>query len=142
MSDAAGPATPRTFWLGLLPGVALMGWGVRLYLDATPDLARRLDLAGWLVGADLVHDLLVAPVVVAVGVLVTRYVRARWLGPVQAALIASGSVVLVGLLPLLDTAAVANNATIQPLDYAPSIAAVVVAIWLAAGLAGFLRRRR
>jgi len=133
-------ATPRSFWIGLVPGIALMAWGTRLYLDDTPDLARRIDLAGWLVGLDLAHDLILAPVLVGFGAIVTRLTPARLRAPVQAALIASGSVVLVGLLPLLSSAG-SGNPTIQPIDYAPSIAAVLVAIWVAAG-AAVLRRRR
>ena len=141
MSERVDNVTPRSFWIALVPGMALMTWGVRLYLDATPDLARRIDLAGWLVGLDLAHDLLLAPVLVGFGTIVTRLTPTRLLGPVQAALIASGSVLLVGLLPLLGSAGSANP-TIQPIDYAPSIAAVLVAIWVAAGAAVLRRRRR
>ena len=73
MRDPARP-TPRAFWVGLGIGILTMGWGVRLYLQATPDLDRRLDLARWLVGLDLAHDLLLAPAVVGIGYLVSRAV--------------------------------------------------------------------
>jgi hypothetical protein len=122
-------------------GLVLMAWGVRLYLDATPDLRRRLDLAKWLVGLDLAHDLLLGPAVVAVGLLVQRLVPGRWRAIVQAALMASGSVLLVGLLPLIGSAD-SDNATIQPLDYAPSVAAVLAAIWAAAAVAALVTSRR
>ncbi len=136
-----GPA-PRSFWIGLVPGLALMAWGIRLYLEATPDLARRIDLAGWLVGLDLAHDLVLAPLILGFGALITRLTPTRLRAPVQAALIATGAVVLVGLLPLLDTAGTTGNPTIQPIDYVPSMAAVVGTIWLTAGAVAFLRRSR
>jgi len=140
--DPGDPPTPRSFWFGLVPGLALMAWGIRLYLDATPDLARRIDLAGWLVGLDLAHDLLLAPLILGLGTLVTRVTPTRLRAPVQAALIATGTVVAVGLLPLLDSAEMTGNPTIQSIDYLPSIAAVVAAIWLSAGIVAVVRRLR
>jgi fatty acid desaturase len=111
-----------------------MAWGVRLYVEATPDLDRRLNLLAWLVGLDLAHDLLLAPAVVLVGFVVRRVVPARARAAVQVALVLSAFVLLVGLLPLLGTAGGANP-TIQPIAYGPSIAAVLAAIWLAAAAA-------
>jgi hypothetical protein len=132
---------PRSFWIGLAIGVLPMAWGVRLYLDATPDLRRRVDLAKWLVGLDLAHDLLLGPAIVALGLLVQRLVPGRARAPVQAALIASGAVLVVGLLPLLGSAD-SDNATIQPVDYAPSMAVVLAGIWAAAASAALITFRR
>jgi hypothetical protein len=125
--------TPRTFWVGLGAGLLVMGWGVRLYLEATPDLDRQLDLAKWLVGLDLAHDLLLAPAVVGIGYLVRRSVPAGARAAVQAALIATGVILLVGLLPLMGTAG-ARNPTIQPIRYGPAIAAVIAVIWVGAAV--------
>jgi len=132
---------PRAFWVGLALGLLPMAWGVRLYLDATPDLRRRVDLAKWLVGLDLAHDLLLGPAIVALGLLVRRVVPGGSRAIVQAALIATGSVLLVGLLPLVGSAD-SDNATIQPLDYAPSMAAVLAAIWATAAAAALVTSRR
>jgi hypothetical protein len=132
------------FWIGLGIGGLVMAWGARLYLEATPDLARRVDLAAWLVGLAFAHDLLLGPVIVGSGYLVGRVVPAGVRPAVQVALILTGSVVAVGLLPLLGTAP-GTNPTIQPLDDGPSIAAVVVVIWVgalvAARLGGLARRK-
>lgn len=142
--SARDDRTPRSFWIGLGLGGLVMAWGVRLYLVATPDLTRRVDLVKWLVGLDLAHDLLLAPLIVGLGWLVSRFVPARARPAVQVALILTGSVVVVGLLPLLGTAP-GNNPTIQPLDYRPSIAVVVSVIWVGVAVAagvGWLARRR
>lgn len=141
MTARAGGHTPRAFWVGLGLGLLMMAWGVRLYLEATPDLERRIDLTKWLVGLDLAHDLLLAPAVVGVGYLVSRAVPARARAAVQAALIATGVVLLVGLLPLMGTAGTAN-ATIQPIRYGPAIAAVIAVIWVAAAVAVVITMRR
>ncbi len=140
MTDAAG-RTPRSFWVGLAVGLVPMAWGVRLYLDATPDLRRRVDLAGWLVGLDLAHDLVLGPVVVGIGLLVRLLVPDRLRAVVQAALIVSGAVLLVGLLPLRGSAS-SDNPTIQPIDYGPSIAVVLLVIWATAAAAALLTTRR
>jgi hypothetical protein len=60
---------------------------------------------------------------------------------VQVALLLSGVVLAVGLLPLLGTAGDANP-TIQPIDYAASITAVLAVIWLGAAVAAVVTRRR
>ena len=125
--------TPRTFWVGLGIGLLMMAWGVRLYLEATPDLDRRLDLVKWIVGVDLAHDLLLAPVVVGVGFVVSRAVPVAARAAVQAALIATAMVLLVGLLPLMGTAGT-KNPTIQPIRYGPAIATVIAVIWVAAAI--------
>lgn len=140
MTDPAHP-TPRAFWVGLGVGVLLMGWGVRLYVESTPDLDRRLDLVTWLVGLDLAHDLLLAPAVVGLGYLVSRAVPAGARAAVQAALIATGMVLVVGLLPLLGTAGT-RNPTIQPIRYGPAIAAVIALIWVGAAIGGLASTRR
>jgi hypothetical protein len=134
MTRTTAPPAPRSFWVSLCIGLVVMGWGVRQYLDATPDLDRRLDLAKWLVGLDLTHDLLVAPVVVGVGSVVSRIVPRSARAPAQAALIATGAVLLVGVLPLVGSAGDANP-TIQPIRYGPPIAAVIGLIWATAAVA-------
>lgn len=123
----------RAFWVGLAIGTAVMAWGVRLYLEATPDLARRASFVRWVVGLDLAHDLVLAPVVLGIGLLVARVVPPRLRAVVQAGLIMSGFVVLVGLLPLAGSANT-DNATIQPLDYGPSVLVVLTGIWVAMAL--------
>jgi hypothetical protein len=132
--------TPRSFWIGLAVGVVPMAWGTWLYLDATPDLARRIDLAAWLVGADLVHDLVVAPLVVGVGWAITRLVPVRLRPPVTVALVLTGTVLLVGWLPLVGSAGGANP-TIQPRAYGREIGLVLVLVWVGALLAVAARRR-
>ncbi len=119
------------FWIAVVVGSAIMAWGVFYYLDVTPDWDRRINFGVWLVGIDLVHDLLLAPFLVAVGWAVARAVPPRWRAPTQAGLILSGTVLLVAWLPLNETAAGTDNPTIQPNDYRTATLALLGGIWVA-----------
>lgn len=140
-ADLSTRRTPAAFWVGLAAGGALMAWGVAGYLEATPDLRRRLDLLRWIVGLDLAHDLVLAPIVVGLGVLVQKVVPPVARPAVQAALILTGAVLLVGWLPLVGSAP-EGNATIQPVAYGPPIAAVIGTIWAIAAVAVAARALR
>lgn len=133
----AGPA----FWVALAVGGALMAWGGWLLLDAVADTGQRVNFAVFLVGADLVHDLVVAPLVVLVGWGLSRLVPPPWKAPVQAGAFASAMVVVLAWLPLHDTGAAARNPTIQPLDYGAGTTTALVAVWLAVAAWGTWRRR-
>ncbi len=124
---------PRTWWIAVGIGGAIMTWGVWFYLDATSDWARRLDFAKWLIGLALAHDLLFAPIVVTIGWLVTRTVPGSMRAPVQAGLIASGCVLLVALPPLRETANASRNPTIQPLEYSTATLTVLAVVWTVVG---------
>ena len=86
----------------------------------------------WLVGAALVHDLVVLPVVVAVGWLLTRAVPLPWRVPLRTALVVS--VVLTATVwPIARRwGARADNPSIVPLPVARNLAWIVAALFLAA----------
>lgn len=135
---------PR-FWIGLVVGAAIMAWGAWLFVDEAPSGAARRGLVTWIVGADLFHDLLVAPLVLVVGWLLARFVPARWRGPVHVGVVTSACVLLVAALPLSGSAADAGNPTIQPLDYRMSTLTALALVWAAVAswaLLASLRRRR
>lgn len=134
---------PR-FWVGLAVGVAVMGWGLWLFLDATPRFAGRRSFVHWLVGADVLHDLVFAPLVAVAAWLLARAVPDRWWAPVHAGLVISGVVVLLALLPLAGTADPVGNPTIQPLDYRTATLTALALVWAGVGtwaLVGRLRQR-
>nr|WP_236072199.1 hypothetical protein [Streptomyces polyasparticus] len=72
-----------------------------------------LDVAVWLGGAVVLHDGIIVPVVLGIGLLVGG-VRAR--GTVRGALIVAGSVTAVALPVLLRPGAAANPSVV-PLNY-------------------------
>ncbi|MFI6144677.1 hypothetical protein [Streptomyces sp. NPDC051109] len=123
-------------------GLVLMGLGGALLVQQ-PSPWR---IALWLAGAVVVHDGLVAPLVIAVAAL-TGAVGLRLRGVPRAALIVAGSVTAVALPPLLRPGGAANP-TVVPLDYLRNwlltMAAIAVAtgVYLAAGAALRAARRR
>jgi hypothetical protein len=73
-------------------GLALLGWGLRLLLGL--DLADLLDAGLWLAGGVVVHDAVVAPLVVLVGLVASRALPAWGRGPVAVVGLLVGTVTL------------------------------------------------
>lgn len=119
------------FWVGAAIGIAIMAFGIRGVLGQSRG-TRPFDLAIWVIGADLIHDLVIAPLVVVVGVVVVATVGRRWRPPIRGGLMASAIVFAVGWAPLrgYGRATAPDNPTIQPLNYTTAVASVVAAIWI------------
>jgi hypothetical protein len=118
------------FWVGAAVGLAVMAFGVRGILTH----ARGTEppaFAVWFVGADLLHDLVLAPLVCLAAAGVARLLPARVRAPVGSGLIASAFVVAVGWPSLrgYGRATVPDNPTVQPLNYATAIATVLAVVW-------------
>ena len=77
-------------------GVLLGLFGVFRLLTQVP-LFDVLVLVGWLVGAVVVHDAILSPLVLAVGSLVTGLVPRRAAGYVQGALVAGGLISVIAV---------------------------------------------
>ncbi len=139
MSAAPRPAGPR-FWISAAVGWAAIAWGVvgifRHSLDTRP-----ANLAKFVVGGALLHDLLVAPVVILAGVLIARAVPARARGPVQAALVVSGIVALFSWPLVRAYGLAANNPTSLPHNYALGLLIVLGVVWATAGALILLKPR-
>ncbi|MFE7767356.1 hypothetical protein [Streptomyces sp. NPDC057438] len=101
-------------------GVALMGVGASLLVDVR-------DLTGvvvWLGGAVVLHDVVIAPLVLLVGLVA---VRAGVRGPVRGALLVAGALTAVALPVLLRPGKPANS-SVLPLDYPRNWLLVLVAV--------------
>ncbi|GGS11750.1 hypothetical protein Snoj_36300 [Streptomyces nojiriensis] len=92
-------------------GLAVMAFGGFL-LVREPEPWR---IALWLAGGVLVHDGLIAPLVIAVGALCAA-AGLRLRGVPRAALVVAGCLTVIALPPLLRPGGVAN-ASVLPLDY-------------------------
>lgn len=129
------PSYNRAYWVALPVGAAIMAFGAVGLIGAL-GLSSTGDVAGWLVGADIAHDFVLAPVACLVGAAIAR-VLPRWCrAPVQAALLATG-VLLIVVLPALrgygrDT--VPDNPSVDPLDYTTSTLTALAVVWAAAGV--------
>ena len=139
-TERAGAA----FWIALVIGAGIMAFGIRGALD---QLKSFPDVATWVIGADLIHDFVVAPIAIVVGWAVGRVVPMRWRAPIQAGLMATGITVAIGWPGLRGYGRhlVPDNPSVQPLNYATAVGTVVgiiwtvVAIWLIARTLGSRR---
>jgi len=125
-----------TFWIALVIGVGVMTygvWGVFANSRATDPAA----LARWVIGADLVHDFVLAPIAIGIGWLAGRVAPRAWRGPLQTGLFATGVVLIVGWAPWrgYGRSIVPDNPSVQPLDYSTAIATVLAVIWVGVALA-------
>ncbi|MFB6438775.1 hypothetical protein ACFCVY_18640 [Streptomyces sp. NPDC056411] len=121
-----------TRFLAGAAGVALMGVGVSLLMDVR-------DLTGvlvWLGGAVVLHDALIAPMVLLVGL---ALVRGGARGRVRGALVVAGALTVVALPVLLRPGARANS-SVLPLDYPRNWLIALVAVAMVTALSVAVRR--
>ena len=126
------PAYGRGFWPAAAAGGLVMafgGWGLLGHAAATMPAAW----ARWLAATLLLHDLLVAPALLAAGWLVGR-LSGGWRASVRAALVVSATVVLVTLPAFLGDGRTTQpgNASVLPNHYGRSLALVLVPVWAVA----------
>jgi hypothetical protein len=124
-------------------GVLCIGYGVWGVLTGGVETAPA-DTARWLVGGVLGHDLVLAPLVAAVGWLVGRAVPRVARPIVQGGLLIAGAVALVAV-PVLTGRGGHGNSSSNPLDYPRNLLIVLGAIGAATAAAvtiAVLRERR
>ena len=140
MSAAPRPAG-RRFWISAAVGWVVIGWGVAGIFRHSLD-TRPANLAKFVVGGALLHDLLVAPVAILAGVLVVRAVPGRVRGPVQAALAVTAIVALFAYPLVRAYGLAANNPTSLPHNYALNLLVVLGMVWAVTAGVIIVRLRR
>jgi hypothetical protein len=119
----------------MLAGVAAAGYGAGLL---RPQFSAALP---WLLGGPLLHDLLVAPVVAVVGLLLGRLVadRARraWLG---AGLAVTATLLLVAAPLVWRPTPAPPNPGLQDADHLPGLLVWLALLWTGIALRCLLRQ--
>lgn len=133
----AGPA----FWITAVMGWALIAVGIRGVLSHRID-ARPGQLARFVVGGALIHDLLVAPVVILLGVALARVVRGRARAVVQGALVVSAMLALFSYPLVRAYGKAARNPTSLPHNYAANLAVILGLVWAVAAVLVIVRMRK
>lgn len=129
------------FWLSAAAGWAVIGVGLRGIFMHRID-TRPGNLATFVVSGALLHDLLVAPLVLVVAVAVARAVPGRARVGVQAALAVSAIVALFSW-PLVRAYGLATrNPTSLPHNYTLNLLIVLGVVWAVATAGVLLRLRR
>ena len=117
-----------------------MAFGLRGILEHSLD-TRPANLARFVVGGALLHDLVVAPLVILAAVVVGRAVPGRARAVVQGALVVSAVVALFSY-PLVRAYGLATrNPTSLPHDYAANLLAVLGVVWAVAAVLVLIRLR-
>ncbi len=123
----AGPL----FWISAAIGWAVIAWGLRGIFEHSLD-TRPANLARFVVGGALLHDLIIAPLLIGAGVLLARAVPGRARAVVQGALAISGIVALFSYPLVRGFGLAANNPTSLPHNYTAGLLIVLGVVWAVA----------
>jgi len=142
----AGRGVRVTRGVLIVVGIALIGLGGYV-LTETVSPTRYSGLLVWLIGSVIVHDAIIAPVVVAVGLAVRRTGRrvpAAVIALVQSAVVVGVVLSMIVVPEIVARAKGPKNDTVLPFDYAARLGAmwVVIAVVTALAVAIYLVRTR
>ncbi len=132
-------AAPR-IGLGAL-GVALALWGVWLLLG-TADVADLINIAFWLGGGVIAHDVLIAAVTIAIAALVSRVVPEAAQAPATVGLVVLGAITLVAIPVLGRFGARPDNPTLLDRNYTAGYLLIVAVVVTSVTVASIIRSRR
>ncbi len=124
--------------------IAFGGWGLTHDQHHIP----LWPVAQWLIGALLIHDVLIAPLTFGVGLALARLLPSGPRTVVRVALTVAAALTIVAL-PLILAKGASSNPTVLPLDYRrhyllllATLAAVTLPLTLAAAIHHHLTRPR
>ncbi|RSN07297.1 hypothetical protein DMC63_35365 [Streptomyces sp. WAC 05977] len=125
-----------------LPGLAALAWGAVLFSEYAfplrPDVFKTL---GWLAGGPLIHDLLIAPLVGAVGFALGRFLPERWKTPVRTGAVLSGVLTLLAIPLLWRPFGGARNPGLHDADTVTGLLVSLAVVWFGVLVAALLRRK-
>lgn len=140
MSEAARSPGPRPqlpathaygkgFWV-----LAVVGWGViafgALTLVQHSGSTKPVNFSIFFLGLAMVHDFLLAPLVLGISVLIVRRVPAPLRPGVEAGALISGVLVLFSLPMVLGLGGLPDNPTLLPNNYAAGLGACLLVVWI------------
>lgn len=123
------------FWVTTAIGWTIIAFGVRGLLQHRLE-TRPANLALFVALSALLHDLILAPVVLAVGVIVSRLPRGKPKAYIQTALVMSGIVALFAYPAVRGYGhSLPNTPGYLPHNYTADLGLVVAGIWVCVGAA-------
>jgi hypothetical protein len=133
------PRRGRTFWIGTAAGWGLTLYGLRGALHHSVD-TRPAQLARFWIGGALAHDLLLAPAVLGIGVILARVVSRRRRA-IQQALIICGPLALFAYPEIRGYGHGLRNPTSLPHNYTANLLLVAGIVTVALAAIDAVRRR-
>lgn len=116
------------FWAAVVLGWGVIAFGVVGLLDRF-GARGTLDVGLWVVGGNVLHDAVIAPIAFVVAVGLALVVRRPWRAPLLAGLATSAMVVAVAYPALRGFGREANNPSLLPLDYGTAVLTVLAVVW-------------
>ncbi|GAB3265088.1 hypothetical protein GCM10027425_30380 [Alteromonas gracilis] len=132
--------TPGRLLLGGL-GVALGAYGAWLALSRQ-DVDQLVEIAVWLAAGVLLHDVVVAGIVIVAAGLGRRLLPASWHAPAALGLLVWGGVTVMAVPVLGRFGARPDNPTLLDRPYLATWVVISLLVVAAVALAGILRGRR
>src|SRR5439155_21740309 len=126
--------------VGALTGVGLAGFGVHT-LRAHASDTRPATVARWVIGLAIVHDFVLAPIVLVVATVVHRWAPRRMRSVLAGVLVVTGLLVLEAWPALRGYGRIRDNPTVLPRNYAVGLVSAVAVVWFI-GLALVVARAR
>jgi len=140
MTPADDVTSRRGLIAGLVLGVPVVAYALRgALVDA--HLTHPAELARWIVGLAVLHDLVLVPVVLALGAALRCHVPALTWHPIRVALLTSAVLIAVGWPFVRGYGRDPNIPSLLPRDYRAGLLAAVALVWLAAAVWIVIRRR-
>ena len=127
-------SNPVVFWCCAIVGGAISLYGLHGLVGALHGVRSR-QFIQWFVGADLAHDLVVAPAACVIGGVIARVVPGPAHAHVRAGVFASAIVIAIAWAPLhaYGHATAPGNSSVEPLNYATAVPTVLAMIWAFVG---------
>ena len=140
-SEASHHRAGPLFWVSAAFGWVVIGIGLRGIFQHSLD-TRPGNLANFVVGGALLHDLLIAPLVLLAAVGLARVVPARARATVTAALVVTGVLALFSYPLVRAYGLAAHNPTSLPHNYALNLTIVLGVVWAVAAAVLIVRIRK
>jgi hypothetical protein len=144
MNDARAAHTSSHgtgFWVAAAIGAAAMGVGVWTALTRA-GAVHPVEFAAYVLGAVLVHDLIVAPATLLVGTLVVRRAPRTARGIAAGAIAATAVLTAFALPVVFRWGAQSDNPSMLPRNGAAGLVLTLAVVWAVAGLVLFRRTGR
>lgn len=121
-----------------LPGLAALAYAASRLVDVPGDAWR--SVLTWLVGGVILHDGVLAPIVVVLGVVATRWLPVPWRAPAVVGLMCWGSLTLLAIPVLYGGGVRPDNATLLDRPYVESWWVLSAATVVLVVVTGWIRR--
>jgi hypothetical protein len=129
------------FWIGFALGTPVMIYGAYELVQQV-GWPRAFDVATWLGGGLLLHDLVLAPIVLVLVWAIGRIASPAARTPLRVGVLGSGLILAVAWPALRGYGDRPDNPTVHPLDYGSAVLTALALLWGAMSLWSLLARLR